>query len=74
MTKIYLIDPRREILVHTISIDYDSSKKKIDEFIQNKTNEYGDLERVIVSMGTVRIMGQFDPVPIPIRPAVVGRG
>lgn len=70
VTKIYLIDPRTETLIHGISIDYESSVKKIQEFIINKEAECGELERVIVSMGTVRIMNRSDPIPIPLRPAV----
>ena len=67
MTKIYLIDPRTEILVHGIPVEHDSNPDKIKEFIRGKEQEYGDLERVIVSMGTIRIMERTDPIPIPIR-------
>ena len=72
MTKIYLIDPRTETVIHAISIDFDSSKKKIDDFIKRNEADRGELERVIVSMGTVRIMARDDVIPIPIKPAVRG--
>ena len=74
MTKIYLINLRTELLIHGIGIDYDSKKNKIDEYIRILEREHGDLERVIVSMGTVRIMDRGDQIPIPIKPAVVSNG
>jgi len=72
MTKLILIDPRSELLIHSISIDYDTNLKKIQAFIIDKEKEYGELERVLVSLGTVRIMDRNDTIPIPIKPAVRG--
>jgi hypothetical protein len=59
-------------LIHAINIDFDSNRKKIEDFIKRNEAERGELERVIVSIGTVRVMARGDQIPIPTKPAVRG--
>jgi len=71
-TKIMIIAPKQGVLVHSGMDVYDKeSVKKIEAFIKNKLPEYGELERIILSMGTVRIMEPNEPIPVPLQP---GRG
>ena len=67
MTRILLIAPKLEKLVHDIPVYDNDSVRKIESFIKNKEDEYGELERIIINMGTVRIMERGDKIPIPLR-------
>jgi hypothetical protein len=49
------------------------SVKKIDDFCKQKEAEYGEIERLILSMGTVRIMEPNEPIPVPMQSAGVRR-
>ena len=66
MTRILLIAPKHEKLVHDIPVHDNDSVRKIESFIKNKEEEYGELERIIINMGTVRIMERGDKIPIPL--------
>ena len=72
MTHILLIAPLQELILHNIPVTDNSDVKKIEAFIQNKLPEYGEIERLILSMGTVRIMEPGEQIPIPLKAA--GRG
>lgn len=67
MTHILLIAPRQETILHNIPIFDNSDVKKVESFIRNKEAEYGEIERLILSMGTVRIMEPGEPIPVPLR-------
>ncbi len=67
MTRILLVSPSREIVVHDIPIFDNSDVKKVQSFIKSKEDDYGELERIIISMGTVRIMERTDEVPVPLQ-------
>lgn len=70
--KIILIAPKQGIVVHSGMDIFDKeSVKKIEAFIKNKEPQYGELERIILSMGTVRIMDPGEPIPIPLQ---LGKG
>lgn len=49
------------------------SVRKIEDFMKIKEMEYGEIERVILSMGTVRIMEPGEKIPVPMQPAGVRR-
>lgn len=67
--RIILIAPRQGVVIHSgLEIFTEESAKRITEFCRIKEKEYGEIERVIVSMGTVRIMDPGEPVPVPLRP------
>jgi hypothetical protein len=67
MTRILLVSPSREIVVHDIPIYDNSDVKKVQAFIKSKEGDYGELERIIISMGTVRIMERDQEIPIPLQ-------
>lgn len=69
MTHILIIDPRREMIVHNIPVYENSDARHINSFFECKKAEYGDLERILLAGGTVRIMEPGDPVPVPLRAA-----
>jgi hypothetical protein len=70
MTTILMIDPLDEIILHNIPIVSKESAHRFDAFYKQEMIARGhELERVIVSMGTVRIMARQDPVPVPTLPA-----
>jgi len=66
MVHIILIAVKQELIIHNLPIFDKSDAKKINDFIKNKTQEYGEIERVILSMGTVRIMDPKEEIPIPL--------
>lgn len=72
MTHILLIAPRQELILHNIPVTDNSDVKKIEAFIKNKLQEYGEIDRLILSMGTVRIMEPDEPIPVPL--VAAGRG
>jgi hypothetical protein len=61
--KIIIIDPRTETIIHIVSIYGQGDAQILTEMFKKWTLERGDLERIIVSGGTVRIMDPGDPVP-----------
>lgn len=68
MTHILLIAPRQELIVHNIPVYDNSDVKKIESWIRIKEVEYGEIERIILSMGTCRIMEQGEHIPVAHRP------
>ena len=74
MTRIVLIAPRQGMVVHSgMDVFTNESVKKIEALCEQKTAEYGEIERLILSMGTVRIMEPGEPIPVPMQPAAVRR-
>jgi len=65
MTRILLISPSRELVIKDISVFDHGDVKKIKDFIENTKSEYGDLERIIINRGTIRIMGKEEEIPVP---------
>lgn len=53
--------------LHNIPIFDNNDVKKVQAFIKNKEEQYGELERIIISVGTVRIMEKTDTIPVPLR-------
>jgi len=66
VTHILLIDPHKEMILHNLPVYEKSDVKKIEKFIRNLEAEHPDIERLILSMGTVRIMGPDEPIPVPV--------
>ena len=74
MTHILLVAPQTEQVVHNIPIHDNSDVRKVQAFIQDKTKDYGELTRILFSLGTVRIMDPRDEIPIPLQSAPGGKG
>jgi hypothetical protein len=67
MTRIYIIDPVYELIVHGIFVESKESASRIDRLWKAEEAARGhELERVILSMKTVRIMERNDPIPVPV--------
>ncbi len=74
MTTILIVDPVDEKIIHNIQVVSKDTVKRIDQFIREQEIARGhELERIIVSMHTVRIMERTDPVPVPIAPRLAIR-
>ncbi len=65
MTRILLISPSRELFIKDIPVFDNNDVKKIKDFIENTKSEYGNLERIIITRGTVRLMGKDEEIPVP---------
>jgi hypothetical protein len=67
MTRVILIDPESELIIHSIPIETRESACRCENLQKDLETARGhELERVIVSMHTVRIMDRNDPIPIPL--------
>jgi hypothetical protein len=64
MTRILLISRSRELLIRDFSIRDNGDVKKIQDFIRTMESEYGDIERIILSGGAVRIMDKGEEIPL----------
>lgn len=65
--KILTIDPRREMIVRSIPIVTKDDARRFEDHFKADREERGDLDRVIIAGGTVRIMDPADPVPVPMQ-------
>lgn len=67
MTSIIIIDPFDEKIIHNIPIESKNSARRADQFFREQEIARGhELERLIVSMRTVRIMDRDDQIPVPV--------
>lgn len=70
MTRIILIDPKTELILHSISIETKGDSKRLDDYWHQEEFIRGyEVDRIIVSMGISRIMERTDPVPVPVNAA-----
>jgi hypothetical protein len=74
MTKVLLVAPVQELVIHNIPITDNSDVKKLEMFIRDKEKEYGEVTRILFSLGEVRVMKPREEVPIPLQAAPGGRG
>ena len=69
-SKIIIIDPVDRIIIHSVDIfDKDGARRAENYWREQEAARGRELERVIVSMAQVRIMGRNDPIPVPL-PAI----
>lgn len=71
MTRVILIAPGREVVLGWWDVWDNNDVKKINAVIENKLPEYGEIVRVVINMGMVRVLEPADGIPVPLRP---GRG
>jgi len=70
MTRIILIDPKNEIIIHSIAIETKQDGQHLDYYWHKEERERGhQIDRILVSCGTVRIMERDDPITIPLQHA-----
>jgi hypothetical protein len=67
MTRVLLVAPVQEQVIHNIPIFDNTDVKSVQAFIKNKQDEYGEITRILVSLGTVRILKDQEEIPIPLR-------
>lgn len=66
MTRILLVSPSRELLIKDIALSDNEDVKKIGDFIKKTESEYGDIERIIMNRGTLRIMEKGEEILSPV--------
>jgi hypothetical protein len=70
MTRIVLIDPKNELILHSIAIESKGDAQRLDYYWHREERERNyEIERILVSCETVRIMGREDPITVPIQHA-----
>jgi hypothetical protein len=74
MTKVLLVAPRQEMVIHDIPIVDNTDVKKVQAFIRDKERDYGEVTRILFSLGTVRVMAPAEEIPIPLQSAPRGKG
>jgi len=66
MTKVLLIDPRMEIILHNIQIINKESVKRFNAYWkQEETTRGYPLERLLIREGFISVMEIKDEIPIP---------
>lgn len=67
--RIVVIAPRQGLVVHSGMDIFDNGcAKRADAWIKTKEAEYGEVERILLAGGTVRIMDPGEPIPVPVQP------
>jgi hypothetical protein len=67
MTKVLLIDPRNEIILHTIQIINKESVKRFNNYEAQEVASRGyPLERILIREGFITVMEPRDEIPIPV--------
>ena len=68
MTRIILVDPRLELILHSIAIESKNDGARIDYYWHREERTRGyEIIRVLVSCETARIMEREDPITVPVR-------
>lgn len=67
MTKVIIIDPKSEIVLHSVQIINKESVKVVDSYVASEQKFRGvSLERILIREGLVTIMEPRDVIPIPV--------
>jgi len=70
MTRILLIDPVKELTLHSIAIESKGDGQRLDYYWHKQERERGyHIDRILVSCGTVRIMEREDLIVVPVQHA-----
>ena len=68
MTRVILIAPRQGTIINWFDVYDNKDLKKVTAFIENKLPEYGEIVRVVINMGMVRVLEENDGIPVPLQP------
>lgn len=74
MTHVLLVAPMQELVIHNIPIFDNMDVKTVQTFIKDKEKDYGELTRILFSLGDVHIMKPEEQIPIPLQGAPRGQG
>lgn len=68
--RIILIDPKNEITLHSIAIETKADGQRLDYYWHKEERERNyEVDRILVSCGTCRIMDRNDPITVPLQHA-----
>lgn len=65
--KIVTIDPRKELIIRSLTIDTKADAARLADLTRKDEEDRGQLDRIIIAGGTVRIMDPADPIPVPMK-------
>ena len=68
MTRVILIAPRQGTIINWFDVYDNKDLKKVNAFIDNKLPEYGEIVRVVINMGMVRVLEEREGIPVPLQP------
>jgi hypothetical protein len=70
MTRIILVDPKLELILHSIAIETraDGARLGYYWYREERIREY-EILRVLISGGQARVMDREDPIPVPVQHA-----
>jgi hypothetical protein len=66
MTKVVFIDPKDEMVIHSVEVYNKESKKRVDAFYKEQSRVRGLVERILIRENLVTIMEPGDEIPIPV--------
>lgn len=67
MTRVIIIDPKGEIVLHSVQIFNKESVKRVDRYFSEEKKSRGyALERILIREGLVTIMDDDQEIPIPV--------
>lgn len=70
MTRIILVDPRLELVLHSIAIETRTDGARLDYYWHREERTRGyEILRVLISGGSARIMDRDDPIAVPVQNA-----
>jgi hypothetical protein len=68
MTRIILVDPKLELILHSIAIETRTDGARLDYYWHREERTRGyEILRVLVSGGSARVMDREDPIPVPVQ-------
>lgn len=67
MTHILIVAPAQEQILHNVPIFDNTDVKKVEAFVKSKEQEYGEVVRILFSLGVVRVMRDQEEIPVPRR-------
>jgi hypothetical protein len=66
MTRVILVDPKNELILHSIAIETKGDAQRFVYYWKKEERERQyQIERILVSGGFCRIMDPDEPVPVP---------
>ena len=67
MTHVLLVSASHEIVIHNIPIFDNTDVKTVHAFMKDKEKDYGEITRILFSLGDIRIMKDGEEIPIPLQ-------
>jgi hypothetical protein len=75
MVKVLLIDPKEEIIIHSVRIEDKAAAKRFNGLWRDEEADRGRiLERVLIQEERVLVMSRLMEIPVPVYPVLVRKG